>query len=57
MNITYENTVLMVKNMAKSKQFYTELMGQKVSLDSDGTLIFESGLSLNRCIKNPTLQD
>ncbi|MCF8386659.1 MAG: hypothetical protein K9G47_02165 [Bacteroidales bacterium] len=43
--------------MAKSKQFYTELMGQKVSLDFDGTLIFESGLSLNRCIKNPTLQD
>lgn len=46
MSIKFENAVLMVESMERTKAFYCDVLDQKVRLDFGGALIFESGLSL-----------
>ncbi|MBP2133246.1 catechol 2,3-dioxygenase-like lactoylglutathione lyase family enzyme [Methanomicrobium sp. W14] len=43
---SFHSTVLFVKDVEKSKKFYTEVMGEKISLDLGINIGFESGLAL-----------
>ncbi len=46
MKLTFENPVLFVKDIKRSKKFYLEVLNQNVIVDFGGSLMFESGISL-----------
>jgi hypothetical protein len=47
MNIKYQGTLLSVKDIAKSKKFYTELFDEEVKIELPTYLAFKSGLFLS----------
>lgn len=46
MKLTFENPVIFVKDIERSKKFYIEVLNQKINIDFGGSLMFESGISL-----------
>lgn len=41
-----KNTLIVVKDMERSKQFYEELFGLRMVIDNDGNMILTEGLAL-----------
>ncbi|TFG18695.1 MAG: hypothetical protein EU530_08435, partial [Promethearchaeota archaeon] len=44
--LSYKNTVLLVKNVAVSKKFYTEIMNQEIEMDVGKNIGFKGGLAI-----------
>jgi len=44
--LQYNGTVLFVKDMPASRRFYEELLAQKVKMESEGYVVYESSLCL-----------
>ena len=44
--ITYRNTVLIVSDIRKSTEFYTEILNQEIEFDFESNVVFKSGISL-----------
>ncbi len=55
MGIRFQSAVLITDDIAKMKEFYTEILGQAVEHDFGGCVIFESGLSIWRLEENHAL--
>lgn len=41
-----KNTLIVVKDMERSKQFYEELFGLRMVIDNDGNMVLSEGLAL-----------
>lgn len=52
----FHSTVLFVKDISASKQFYTDIMQLKIEHDFDGNIIFEGGLSIWKVGNNHTIR-
>ena len=48
MSIRHQSSVLITRNIVEMKDFYTNVLGQKVQFDFGGSVIFECGLTLWR---------
>ena len=46
MTITYQSSVVFVQDIAASRRFYEELLGQEVEMDHGPSLTFKSGFAL-----------
>jgi len=46
MKLEYKNTVLIVKDIERSKKFYIEVLNQKIEFDFKSNVTFKSGLSI-----------
>lgn len=47
MNIKYQGTLLSVKDLEKSKKFYTNIFGEELKMELKNYIVFKSGLSLS----------
>jgi catechol 2,3-dioxygenase-like lactoylglutathione lyase family enzyme len=46
MNIKFSSSVILVKNIVTSREFYEELLGQTVMMDNGPNVIYEGGFSI-----------
>lgn len=44
----YKGSLIIVKNIVKSRRFYINILGQKVKLDLGETLVFKGGFALHQ---------